>query len=105
MLIHRTYQERGYCRRGGYQRLRDVLALCGELYNAALQERRDAWRLSRASMSLAGRVHRGATGVGRVGSGRRGPEREREGALAGSARESDTAKGGTADCRGAPPSP
>ena len=52
MLIHRTYQERGYCRRGGYQRLGDVLALCGEFYNAALQERRDAWRLQRVSVSL-----------------------------------------------------
>ena len=52
MPIHRTYQQRGYCRRGGYQRLSDVLALCGELYNAALQERRDAWRLQRASVSL-----------------------------------------------------
>ena len=28
-----------------------MLALCGELYNAALQERRDAWRLQRASVS------------------------------------------------------
>ena len=52
MPIHRTYQERGYCRRGGYQRLSDVLALCGEFYNAALQERRDAWRLQRVSVSL-----------------------------------------------------
>ena len=50
MLIHRAYQQRGYCRRGGYQRLSDVLALCGALYNAALQERRDAWRLQRASV-------------------------------------------------------
>lgn len=30
----------------------DVLALCGEFYNAALQERRDAWRLQRVSVSL-----------------------------------------------------
>ena len=52
MLIHRTYQQRGYCRRGGYERLRDVLAICGELYNAALQERRDAWRLHGVSVSL-----------------------------------------------------
>ena len=41
--VHRTYQLRGYCRRGGYERLRKTLDLCRELYNAALQERRDAW--------------------------------------------------------------
>ena len=49
---HRTYQFRGYCRRGGYERLRATLALCCELYNAALQERRDAWRLGRHRVSL-----------------------------------------------------
>ena len=47
MLAHRTYQQRGYCRRNGYQRLETTLALCAELYNAALQERRDAWKLQR----------------------------------------------------------
>ena len=45
MLAHRTYQQRGYCRRNGYERLETTLALCAELYNAALQERRDAWKL------------------------------------------------------------
>ena len=52
VLIHRTYQQRGYCRRGGYERLGDVLAPCGELYSAGLQERRDAWRLQGVSVSL-----------------------------------------------------
>lgn len=46
----RAYQLRGYCRRGGYERLRFILDSCRELYNAALQERRDAWRLTRTSV-------------------------------------------------------
>ena len=51
MIAHRTYQLRGYCRRGGYERLRETLGLCAELYNAALQERRDAWRLQGTRIS------------------------------------------------------
>ena len=44
--MHRTFQERGYCIRAGYQRLAQVLGeFCG-LGNAALEERRDAWRTS-----------------------------------------------------------
>ncbi len=34
------------------RRLTEVLALCRELYNAALQERRDAWRTARHSIRL-----------------------------------------------------
>ena len=51
-MVHQTFQMRGYCRRGGYERLRAALALCTELYNAALQERRDAWRLGRHRVGL-----------------------------------------------------
>ena len=40
-------QLRGYCSRNGYLRLQQVLAMARTLYNAALQERRDAYRHSR----------------------------------------------------------
>ena len=36
----------------GYDRLRETLALCTELYSAALQERRDAWRFARERVRL-----------------------------------------------------
>lgn len=42
--VHITYQQRGYCPRNGYRRLAAVLDDCRHLYNAALQERRDAYR-------------------------------------------------------------
>ena len=51
-VAHQTFQLRGYCRARGYERLRAALALCSELYNAALQERRDAWRLAGERRSL-----------------------------------------------------
>ena len=51
-VVHQTFQLRGYCRARGYERLRATLALCSELYNAALQERRDAWRLAGEGRSL-----------------------------------------------------
>lgn len=35
------------------RRLVETLSLCRELYNAALQERRDAWRINRKSISFA----------------------------------------------------
>ena len=40
----KTYKMRGYTSRGGYARIEEVLAMQCELYNAALQERRDAYR-------------------------------------------------------------
>ena len=43
----KTFQLRGYCSISGYQRLHQVLDLSRTLYNAALQERRDAYRHSR----------------------------------------------------------
>ena len=39
-----TYSQRGYCSKAGYRRLEQVLSDCKDLYNAALQERRDAYR-------------------------------------------------------------
>ena len=48
---HQTFQIRGYCRRDGYLRITTVLHQCAVLYNAALQERRDAYRMQRVSIS------------------------------------------------------
>ena len=42
--IHKTYQRRGYLSRDGYGQLDRAMAECAVLYNAALQERRDAYR-------------------------------------------------------------
>ena len=47
----KTFQFRGYCTSAGYDRLRQVLANCSQLYNAGLQERRDAWRMARARVT------------------------------------------------------
>ena len=46
-----TLQLRGYCSRAGYQRLHQILDMSRILYNAALQERRDAYRHSRKQVS------------------------------------------------------
>ena len=46
-----TLQLRGYCSKNGYLRLQQVLAMARTLYNAALQERRDAYRHSRKQIS------------------------------------------------------
>ena len=48
---HQTFQIRGYCRRNGYLRIATVLQQCAVLYNAALQERRPAYRMQRISIS------------------------------------------------------
>ena len=49
--MHKTIQLRGYCTRAGYRQLQEVLEqLCG-LGNAALQERRDAWKMARKRIS------------------------------------------------------
>ena len=42
--VHKTFQTRGYCSAAGYDRIREALAMSATLYNAAVQERRDAWR-------------------------------------------------------------
>ena len=46
-----TLQLSGYCSRAGYQRLHQVLDMSRILYNAALQERQDAYRHSRKRVS------------------------------------------------------
>ena len=49
---HTTYQYGAYAKRSGYCRLEAALAQCAVLYNAALEERRQAHRMSGASVSL-----------------------------------------------------
>src|SRR5215204_6092240 len=48
--IRRTYRYRIYPSRAQTARLNETLRLCCELYNAALQERRDAYRLERKTI-------------------------------------------------------
>ena len=48
---HKTFQLKGYLRKSGYLQLENVLPMCRILYNAALQERRDAWKMQRISIS------------------------------------------------------
>ena len=45
-----TYQMRCYSGRQGYARFDEVLRMCQRLYNAALAERRDAWKMRRVSI-------------------------------------------------------
>ena len=51
MKTYSTYQYRGYCTRRGHERLDAILVECSILYNAALQERRDAYKMARKSIS------------------------------------------------------
>lgn len=50
MVAHITYQHRGYCTRRGYARLDATLRLLCSLGNAAIQERRDAWKMARETI-------------------------------------------------------
>lgn len=49
--IIRTFKYRIYPSKSQIIKLNETLAICCELYNAALQERRDAWKLKRKSIS------------------------------------------------------
>lgn len=49
-MIHKTYKFRLYPTKAQVVKLESTLTLCCELYNAALQERRDAWALNRISI-------------------------------------------------------
>ena len=49
-MEHKTFQD-GYCSRRGYALLEATLGELCRLGNAALQERRDAWKLSRTRIS------------------------------------------------------
>ncbi len=50
-IVHKSYKFRIYPTKAQVKTLEMTLDLCRELYNAALQERRDAWRLERKSVS------------------------------------------------------
>jgi putative transposase len=50
--IIRTFKYRIYPSKSQVAKLEETLALCCELYNAALQERRDAWKLEHKPISL-----------------------------------------------------
>ena len=50
-MTPKTYQARGYCTPRGYELLDAILGELCRLGNAALQERRDAWAMSRTSIS------------------------------------------------------
>ena len=50
-MHHCSVQSRGYCSRTGYARLDQVLGALCSLGNAALQERRDAWKMTRKQVS------------------------------------------------------
>jgi putative transposase len=49
--MQRSYKYRIYPSHAQETTLKRWLALCCELYNAGLQERRDAWRISRTSIN------------------------------------------------------
>ena len=51
MIVRRSFRYRLYPTKGQATAMRRTLDLCRELYNAALQERRDAWRLNRVSLN------------------------------------------------------
>ena len=51
MQVAKTYKYRLYPSKAQATKLDATLALCCELYNAALQERRDAWRIARTSIN------------------------------------------------------
>lgn len=55
-MYHTSYQLRGYMSRSKRRRVQDVLRLCAELYNAALEERRDTYGCTGKSVSLYNQV-------------------------------------------------
>ena len=52
VTVHTTYQLRCHIPKPGHARLAEVRRMLNTLYNAALQERRDAWRMAGISVSL-----------------------------------------------------
>ena len=53
VLIHKTYQMRAYTSASGYDRIAYVLLNCAQLYNAALEEWKAAYRHKGHSLSVA----------------------------------------------------
>lgn len=56
-MAFRVYKYRIYPSKRQTQTLNNQLAICCELYNAALQERRDAWQLERKSISRFDQIY------------------------------------------------
>ncbi len=50
--IHKTYQERGYCSRAGYARIREVLRSCCWLYNRSLEQRKNTYLSDGKGMTM-----------------------------------------------------
>ena len=48
---HTTFKLKGHLRKSGHLQLEHILTMCRTLYNAAIQERRDAWKMQRISIS------------------------------------------------------
>ncbi len=49
---HKTYQERGYCSRPGYARIREVLRACCWLYNHSLEQRKNTYLTCGKGMTM-----------------------------------------------------
>ena len=49
-IVHKTFQVRGFLSRRGYVRLDTVLRRCATLYNAGLEEWREAYRMTGVSL-------------------------------------------------------
>jgi len=56
-MAHKVYKYRIYPSKRQVETLDAHLALCCELFNAALQERRDAWRLERKNVSRFDQIY------------------------------------------------
>ncbi len=50
--FHKTYQERGYCSRTGYARIREVLRACCWLYNQSLEQRKNTYLADGKGMTM-----------------------------------------------------
>ena len=57
MIIRKSYKYRIYPNKAIAERLQWVLDLCRELYNAALQERKEAYRYAGKAINMYGQMH------------------------------------------------
>ena len=51
MKGYKTYQYKAYLKKGDHERIDEVLLMCGQLYNAALEERKLAYKMAGKSVS------------------------------------------------------
>jgi len=52
VITHKTYKFKLYPTKAQVKKFEHILGSCRELYNAAIQERRDAWRMCRKSINF-----------------------------------------------------